>query len=258
MNAFDFFREVDSSSIDFVLLDPPFLLEKVPNVKEKNKESILFTELDIQKTLENCYRILKNNSDLVVFGHFSVLTKYYKIALGLKFKYITNLIWVKPRPVNFLMANKRPLNQHVTILVFSKNDFKYNVDEAKTNGAAYNRGGSWSNFYDVEEKNVEERYFKRFMGDVIYAPNKNTMKFCERTSHPTQAPEALISQLIRAFSYKNELICDPLCGSGTTLVCAKKLNRNFVGCDINQEYVNITQRRLDELELGQTAPLSEW
>jgi DNA modification methylase len=58
-----------------------------------------------------------------------------------------------------------------------------------------------------------------------------------------------MERIITIFSNENDLIIDTFSGSGSTLVAAKKLKRNFIGSEINSEYVDITNKRLEEIEL---------
>jgi len=66
----------------------------------------------------------------------------------------------------------------------------------------------------------------------------------ERTSYPTQKPEALLERIIKASSNEGDLILDFFCGSGTTLAAAQKLNRRWIGCDINRTAIQTTIKRL--------------
>ena len=70
----------------------------------------------------------------------------------------------------------------------------------------------------------------------------------EKLGYPTQKPEALLERIIKASSNECDLVADFFCGSGTTLAVAKKLGRNFIGCDINKEAVKITKERLDKID----------
>lgn len=62
--------------------------------------------------------------------------------------------------------------------------------------------------------------------------------------HPTEKPLKLFKYLIEVSSNKNNLVCDPCVGSGTTAVAAKKLGRNFLVGDISDEYCELTEKRL--------------
>ncbi len=66
----------------------------------------------------------------------------------------------------------------------------------------------------------------------------------ERVGYPTQKPEALLERIILALSYENDLIFDCFMGSGTTQAVANKLNRKFVGADINLGSIQTTTKRL--------------
>ena len=73
----------------------------------------------------------------------------------------------------------------------------------------------------------------------------------ERVGYPTQKPVALLDRVVLASSNQGDLVCDPFCGSGTTLVAAKRLGRRWWGCDLNPQAVTLTERRL----AAETAPL---
>ncbi len=68
----------------------------------------------------------------------------------------------------------------------------------------------------------------------------------ESGKHPTQKPIKLMQALIELTTIENQFVLDPFCGSGSTLIAAKKLNREFLGFDISEEYVNISKERLEE------------
>lgn len=62
--------------------------------------------------------------------------------------------------------------------------------------------------------------------------------------HPTQKPLYLLEQIILASTHENDIVLDPFCGSSTTGVACKKLGRNFIGIDNNEEYINLSVKRL--------------
>lgn len=62
--------------------------------------------------------------------------------------------------------------------------------------------------------------------------------------HPTVKPLKLMSYLITMGSRENDIILDPFCGSGTTLIAATQLNRKFIGIELNKEYCDIARTRL--------------
>ena len=64
-----------------------------------------------------------------------------------------------------------------------------------------------------------------------------------RVGHPAPFPVELPEQLIRLYTFKNDLVLDPFMGSGSALVAAAKLERRYVGYDLDPEYVKIAERR---------------
>ncbi len=64
--------------------------------------------------------------------------------------------------------------------------------------------------------------------------------------HPTQKPEYLLERIILASTNENDLVLDPFCGSGTTGVVANRLDREFIGIDNQEEYLEIARRRIEK------------
>ena len=64
--------------------------------------------------------------------------------------------------------------------------------------------------------------------------------------HPAVFPDKIPHNLIQVFCPEGGLVLDPMCGSGTTLVQAKKLGRHFIGIDVEEEYVLLAMQRLQE------------
>ena len=62
--------------------------------------------------------------------------------------------------------------------------------------------------------------------------------------HPATFPEKLAEDHILSWSNERDIILDPMAGSGTTLKMAKKNNRNYIGIEISQEYIDIINKRL--------------
>ena len=69
----------------------------------------------------------------------------------------------------------------------------------------------------------------------------------ERVGYDTQKPKQLIERIIKGFSNEGDIVADFFCGSGTSLVVAKELGRNYIGCDINPRAIEITNQRLEDV-----------
>jgi site-specific DNA-methyltransferase (adenine-specific) len=71
-----------------------------------------------------------------------------------------------------------------------------------------------------------------------------------RVGHPAPFPEELPRRLIKLYSYPDDLVLDPFCGSGTTLIAARKLGRRSLGIEISPEFCDLTVRNLQTEELA--------
>ena len=65
---------------------------------------------------------------------------------------------------------------------------------------------------------------------------------------PTQKPIALLERIIRASSNVNDVVFDPFCGSGTTLVAARNLGRKWIGIDLSEKAIEVAGKRLNDAE----------
>jgi DNA modification methylase len=75
----------------------------------------------------------------------------------------------------------------------------------------------------------------------------------DKTKHPATFPIAMAKKVIDLFTHQGELVIDPFVGSGTSLVAARDLNRNAVGFDLKQEYIDLCNERLQQLTIYNTA-----
>jgi site-specific DNA-methyltransferase (adenine-specific) len=74
--------------------------------------------------------------------------------------------------------------------------------------------------------------------DVLDCP------YSGNTLHPTQKPVEALLPVIQSFSRPNDIVLDPFCGSGSTLVAARRSGRRFIGCELDAQYANAAASRL--------------
>ena len=72
------------------------------------------------------------------------------------------------------------------------------------------------------------------------------------TTHPTEKPEKLLDRIVSIGSKSGDTILDPFMGSGTTGVVAKRLGRAFIGIEIDDEYYDIAQKRINSTRLDKS------
>ncbi len=227
-NTLNLFKEIDSSSIDIVIADPPYNLGKNYGNNHDLKgfdEYILFT----RTWLSEAKRVLKPTGTIYVFMGVRFISYLYNILdkeLGLFFN-----SWIVWHYTQGLGKTKGFSPRHDDILMFTQsNKFVFNLDDirvpqkyyrARNNMRGANPGDVWA-FSHVHYCN----------------PN--------RQNHPTQKPEGLIERMVLASSHENDKVLDPFSGSGTTLRVCQQLNRQAIGFELNPEYVDMTRIRLNE------------
>lgn len=83
--------------------------------------------------------------------------------------------------------------------------------------------------------------------DIIESP----VEITKDNHHPAVYPIYIIQELIKLLSKENDFVFDPFCGSGTTCIAAKNLNRNYFGIEINSNYVKLANKRLESITFSQ-------
>ena len=235
MEAIELLKQLPDNSVDLVLTDPPYNMTAC----EWDKP------IDLKELWKELKRVGKENCAFIFTASQPFTTDLINSNREM-FKY--ELIWEKTRNSNPSLAKSRPLPHHENIIIFSPSKPNYNPqkedgEKYKTRKGAGGRfAGNKVNKKDFPILEREGRFPKSIL--KIKSEYPNSLK------HPTQKPLELFEWLIKSYSNENQLVLDCFGGSGTTAVASKKLNRNFICCDINEEYVKITESRLLE-----TAPV---
>jgi len=102
------------------------------------------------------------------------------------------------------------------------------------------------------DKDNNKVYYKTYLGkgaciNDVWDIGNLTSSSNERVGYDTQKPKELLERIIRASSNEDDVVADFFCGSGTTGVVAKELNRKYILCDINEKAVKISNQRLNEV-----------
>ena len=136
-------------------------------------------------------------------------------------------------------TNKRfaPRYEYVFWFVKDKKNYTFNLDDIKVPALNYR-----PDRYKSQMKNPTD----------VWRISMVSGNFEERTEHPAQYPEKLIERIILAGTNENEIVLDPFMGSGTTAVVAKKLNRHYLGSELNPDYIRIAEKRLIYYKTQQT------
>jgi site-specific DNA-methyltransferase (adenine-specific) len=226
---------IDKESIDMILCDLPY-----GSTKNPWDLIIPFEDLWGQYT-----RIIKKNGAIVLFGQ-GLFSSQLMMSNKKLWRY--NLIWEKDRPSGFLNAAKMPLRSHEDILVFYKAAPIYNPQfwegiPLHGMGTKYKEGHLANNNYGEFASHTNPSAERT--GDTKKYP-RSVLKFAKPHPpiHPTQKPIELCEWLIKTYTNEEQLVLDNCCGSATTCLAAKNLNRNFIGFETDINYFDIAKKRL--------------
>ena len=188
-------------------------------------------------------RVIKDNGAIVLFGS-QPFTSSLVMSNPKMFKY--DIAWIKERPSNPALANKRPLNYKEDILIFYKNQPTFNPQKTKRE-EKNKRNNKNEKFSTESSAKMSDSFRKTGLNDLCFP--KNYLKVnVERGLHPTQKPQELIKTLIRTFSNENEVILDNCLGSGTTAIAAINTNRKYIGFEMDKTYFDIAQKRIQNAQ----------
>jgi len=164
------------------------------------------------------------------------------------------LIWHKP-DAPFLGSQRRLRRNFENILWFSNTNNPY-INVTATGNFSERIGFTGSfRFRNQNNPFATKRPTKLEIGqargsDVFVAFVRDVE---EGIMHPAMFPASLCEKLIRTFSREGDLVCDPFCGSGTTLVAAQGVGRKFIGFDLNPKYIEMAKSRLNRCPSGSSA-----
>ena len=159
-----------------------------------------------------------------------------------------DIIWHKPNPMPESVKD-RCTKSHEYIFLFSKNRKYFYDNESikepvkqdwgtrnRTNGKYHNIGSGLQPHSGLTKS--YDRKNKRSVWSVTVKPYKE--------AHFATYPPDLIEPCIKAGSEEGDTILDPFMGAGTTAAVAKSLNRYYIGCELNEDYGNLIQKRIDD------------
>lgn len=218
---------------DMIFADPPYFLSnggitcyagKVALVDkglwDKSKgveENHLFN----LKWLSYCQRLLKQNGTIWVTGTHHVIYSVGFAMQQLKMKILNDITWEKPNPPPNISCRYFTHSTETIIWAAknSKSKHFFNYELMRN----LNRGKQMKTVWTIPAPSKEEKIFGK---------------------HPTQKPEKLLERIILASTKRHDFIFDPFFGSCTTGIVALRLNRRFVGCELEKSYFDIATKRI--------------
>jgi site-specific DNA-methyltransferase (adenine-specific) len=244
-------KKIPDNSADIIICDPPYNIGKdFGNNSDKQEFQNYLNWCD--QWIEQCIRILKPNGTLYIYG-FSEILAFIRVRIQINVRWIIWHYTNKVTPsLNFWQRT------HESILCCYKNKPIFNRDQVREpytdaflkNAAGKVRKATKGRFsngetettYNAHENGALPRDVIKISALAGGAGKK------ERVEHPTQKPLELCQKLIKASKNKEDtLLIVPFAGSGSECVAAKKENVNFIGFEINEQYIKLSNQRLETL-----------
>jgi len=229
-DALEILKQLEAKSVNLIFADPPYnlsgenyltcksgkmvkcdkgLWDQIENIHEFNKAWI-----------EECIRVLKDDGTIWISGTLHNHPSIGVILKQLNLWIINDIIWFKPNAPPLIQKNRFVPSTELIWLASKSKQYYFNYEIA----VRLSNGKQMRNLWEIPA----ERH---------------------KTSHPTEKPEKLLERIILIGSKEGDTILDPFMGSGTTGVVAKRFNRNFIGIEIDENYFELAQKRINTTQI---------
>jgi site-specific DNA-methyltransferase (adenine-specific) len=224
--------EIPDESVHLMITSPPYNVGKeYDNDLTLDEYLHLLTEVfaETHRKLVTGGRACINIANLGRKPYIPIHAMVIEIMLDLGFLMRGEIIWDKSASAggscawgSWMSASNPVLRDyHEYILVFSKESYSKNK-------------------FQTKKDTISKEDFIQWTKSVWTFPAVNAKKI----GHPAPFPVELPHRLINLYSYEDDVVLDPFCGSGTTCIAAIQNNRNYIGYDINQDYIDLAQNRI--------------
>jgi site-specific DNA-methyltransferase (adenine-specific)/adenine-specific DNA-methyltransferase len=244
-DSFKLIKKIDNNSIDLIVCDGPYGVtmndwDKIKSIQEFNLELIKIFS-----------KILKPGGSLYLFGKPDFIDFIdYREFLNLQSK----IIWYQPS--RLAQGRTKFTNNYDIIAHFTKDKPKtFNLDDVRVpqlvelthrlrvEGVPSVKKGKYNKTkYNKKGKNPGDVW-----GDIKQLTYNSKELVSKDVLNTIQKPEKLIERIVKASSNKGDLVLDPFMGVGTTAVVCEKLNRNYIGFEINKEFIKLSNKRLNNI-----------
>ena len=228
-DCLELMKDIPDGSVDMILCDLPY------GITACKWDSVI----PFEPLWEQYNRIIKDNGAIVLFGTEPFSTQL-KMSNLKHYKY--DWIWNKVRGVGFQIAKYRPMQQHEYISVFCNGKLNYYPIMEKRDKVKKSKNYSNSKVCRLQSNDMKERiYTEKYPTSILTYSNASQ----KGRLHPTQKPTELLEYLIKTYTKEYEVVLDNCMGSGSTGVACKRLNRNFIGIELDKNYFDIAKERIE-------------
>ncbi|GGB66540.1 methyltransferase [Blastomonas aquatica] len=231
-------RKLPTGSIDMIFADPPYNLQlggdlfrpeggRVDAVDNDWDKFDTFAAYDrfTREWMTEAQRILKPDGSMWVIGSYHNIFRVGATLQDLGFWILNDIVWRKANPMpNF--RGTRFTNAHETLIWASRDEkskYTFNYRAMKTLNDELQMRSDWV---------------------IPICGGQERLKRGGTKAHPTQKPEALLYRILLACTNPGDVVLDPFFGTGTTGAVAKRLGREWIGCERDATYIDVAEERI--------------
>jgi len=242
-------------SVDLLFIDPPYNISKKFNKRSFKEMELNEYEEWLDSWLSKMMRLLKDTASVYICGDWKSSAAI--VNIGSKYLQVRNRITWEREKGRGSKSNWKNCTEDIWFFTKS-NEYTFNVDTVKLRRkvlAPYReKDGTPKDWIEKGKQSYRDTFPSNIWTDISIP----FWSMPENTDHPTQKPEKLIAKIILASTKKGDLVFDPFVGSGSSVVAAKKLGRQFIaakklgrqfiGVEIDEMYCCLAQKRLELAE----------
>lgn len=233
-------HQIDNESVDLIFADPPYNIgKKFGNFKDKWASDEDYAHWCYQ-WLDLCMEKLKPTGTMYVMSSTQAMP-YLDLYIRKKLTILSRIVWSYDSSGVQAKSYFGSLYEPILYCVKDPKCYTFNAEdiliEAKT--------GATRKLIDYR-KPVPTLYNSQKVPGNVWDFPRVRYRMNEYENHPAQKPEALLERIIKASTNIGDIILDPFAGTFTTCAVAQKLNRFGIGIEMEEEYIKIGLRRLNQ------------
>jgi len=249
-DCIELMQSLPASSVDMVFADPPYFLQLNGELHRPNNSRVDGVEDDWDKFagfadydrftrdwLKAARRVLKPDGTLWVIGTYHNIFRVGTALQDQGFWMLNDIAWVKTNPMpNF--RGKRFTNAHETLIWCARSQrskYTFNYEAMKALNEDLQMRSDWLLPICTGHERLKDEN--------------------GRKKHPTQKPESLLHRVVLAATNPGDVVLDPFMGSGTTGAVCRRLRRDYVGLERDEDYADAARTRIAAVEPVEDASL---
>jgi len=240
MEALEGLKQIEDKSINCIWIDPPYNI----NYKYDEYKDIRIDYFEwCLRWLKESYRVLKDDGSIFVKMWSRHLFKFNNVLEKAGFHFKNLIVWKRKSCANY---PDKYLGGYEVIYFFSKTENNKFFPEGFLRDTQFLKRWDGTKTYKGRLNDLWDDIKPVTAGNLKH-PEGIYVEGTGKKEHPAQHPEELVERSILCTTEKGDVVLDFFCGSGTTCAVCKRLGRQFIGFDISEKYVSVSNKRVKDI-----------